>query len=283
VLADFIAAFRHPVVLTGSLAVAFGNVPMITWVALSPVILIEHGGMSPAAYAWTQVPVFSGLIIASAIVANVVKDPTSPRFIWRTVPIQLTGLLILLVGNLLWPHVWFWSVLGTSIYALGIGLLYPVLFRFTLFSHHLPKGTVSATLNILALSAFAASIEATRWIYFHAGGRIAFHCAALMAGIAVVILVSRLLNCVSGIRRHQQIIVTSTAMFIKNEIAPDFLFQPFTRVIHHFLAIFLSESSLLSIGKNFQNNFRRTAQTRSQRCHHNRAVNQDRMLQHKVD
>ncbi|ENY9095849.1 MFS transporter [Klebsiella michiganensis] len=201
VLADFIAAFRHPVVLTGSLAVAFGNVPMITWVALSPVILIEHGGMSPAAYAWTQVPVFSGLIIASAIVANVVKDPTSPRFIWRTVPIQLTGLLILLVGNLLWPHVWFWSVLGTSIYALGIGLLYPVLFRFTLFSHHLPKGTVSATLNILALSAFAASIEATRWIYFHAGGRIAFHCAALMAGIAVVILVSRLLELR---KRHQE-------------------------------------------------------------------------------
>ena len=201
VLADFIAAFRHPVVLTGSLAVAFGNVPMITWVALSPVILIEHGGLSPAAYAWTQVPVFSGLIIASAIVANVVKDPTSPRFIWRTVPIQLTGLLILLVGNLLWPHVWFWSVLGTSIYALGIGLLYPVLFRFTLFSHHLPKGTVSATLNILALSAFAASIEATRWIYFHAGGRIAFHCAALMAGIAVVILVSRLLELR---KRHQE-------------------------------------------------------------------------------
>ena len=43
-----------------------------------------------------------------------------------------------------------------------------------------------------------------------------------MAGIAVVILVSRLLELLSGIRRHQQIIVTSTAMFIKNEIAPDF-------------------------------------------------------------
>ncbi|MDU7190570.1 MAG: MFS transporter, partial [Enterobacter sp.] len=55
--------------------------------------------------------------------------------------------------------------------------------------------------NILALSAFAASIEATRWIYFHAGGRIAFHCAALMAGIAVVILVSRLLELR---KRHQE-------------------------------------------------------------------------------
>ncbi|AYW56349.1 MFS transporter [Raoultella ornithinolytica] len=194
VLSDFITAFRHPVVLTGSLAVAFGNLPIITWVALSPVILIEHGGMSSDTYAWTQVPVFSGIIIASAIVANFIKDPTSPRFIWGTIPIQLAGLLTLLIGNLLWPHVWLWSILGTSLYALGIGLLYPVLFRFTLFSHNLPKGTVSATLNILALSAFALSIETTRWLYFHAGGRIAFHCAALLAGIAVIILVARLLK-----------------------------------------------------------------------------------------
>ncbi|HDN2659703.1 TPA: MFS transporter, partial [Klebsiella pneumoniae] len=76
---------------------------------------------------------------------------------------------------------------------LGIGLLYPVLFRFTLFSHNLPKGTVSATLNILALGIIALSIEITRWVYFHAGGRIAFHGAALLAGIAVIISVARLL------------------------------------------------------------------------------------------
>lgn len=194
VLPDFIAAFRLPVVLTGSLAFAFGNLPIITWVALSPVILIEHGGMSPGTYAWTQVHVFSGIIITSAIVAKFIKDPTSPRFVWGTVPIQLAGLLTLLVGNLLWPHVGLWSVLGTSFYALGIGLLYPVLFRFTLFSHNLPKCTVSATLNILALGIIALSIEITRWVYFHAGDRIAFHGAALLAGIAVIISVARLLK-----------------------------------------------------------------------------------------
>ncbi|HBQ8671402.1 TPA: MFS transporter [Klebsiella pneumoniae] len=194
VLSDFISAFRHPVVLTGALALSFGNLPMITWVALSPVILIEDGGMSPGMYAWTQVPVFGGLIIASIIVAHFIKDPTSPRFIWRTVPVQLSGLCILLLGNLGWPHVWLWSVMGTSIYALGIGMLYPVLFRFALFSHSLPKGTVSATINIVALSFMAASVELARWIYFQAGGRMTFHCLAMVAGIIVMMLVSRLLK-----------------------------------------------------------------------------------------
>lgn len=78
--------------------------------------------------------------------------------------------------------------------ALGIGLLYAALFRFTLFPHNLPKGTVSATLNILPLSIIALCIEITRRVYFHAGGRIAFHGAALLAGIAVIISVAHLLK-----------------------------------------------------------------------------------------
>lgn len=57
-----------------------------------------------------------------------------------------------------------------------------------------PKGTVSATINIVALSFMAASVEVARWVYFRAGGRIAFHCLALIAGIVVIMLVSRLLK-----------------------------------------------------------------------------------------
>jgi hypothetical protein len=46
----------------------------------------------------------------------------------------MVGLAILIIGNLTWPHVWLWSVLGTCFYAFGIGLIFPTLFRFTLFS-----------------------------------------------------------------------------------------------------------------------------------------------------
>ncbi len=53
----------------------------------------------------------------------------------------MLGLAILIVGNLVWPHVWLWSVVGTCFYAFGIGLIFPTLFRFTLFSNDLPKGT----------------------------------------------------------------------------------------------------------------------------------------------
>lgn len=175
--------------LAGGLALQWLLGPLSDRIGRRPVLLT--GAIIFALACFSMIFVTS---IDQYLIARFIQDPTSPRFIWRTIPIQLTGLLVLLAGNIAWPHTWWWSVSGTSLYALGTGLLFPVLFRFALFSHSLPKGTVSATINIVALSFMAASVEVARWVYFQAGGRIAFHCLALIAGIVVIMLVSRLLK-----------------------------------------------------------------------------------------
>jgi len=193
VLRDFRDVFRNRVFLFGAATLSLSYIPLMSWVAVSPVILIDDGGLTTAEFAWTQVPVFSAVIIANLSVARWVKDPTRPRFIWRAVPIQMTGLAILILGNLLWPHVWLWSVLGTCFYAFGIGLIFPTLFRFTLFSNDLPKGTVSASLNIVILSVSALSIEAARWLWFN-GGRLAVHLLGVAAGIAAACCLAGLLS-----------------------------------------------------------------------------------------
>ncbi|HBK4612220.1 TPA: multidrug efflux MFS transporter MdtM [Klebsiella michiganensis] len=193
VLRDFRDVFRNRVFLFGAATLSLSYIPLMSWVAVSPVILIDDGGLTTAEFAWTQVPVFSAVIIANLSVARWVKDPTRPRFIWRAVPIQMTGLAILILGNLLWPHIWLWSVLGTCFYAFGIGLIFPTLFRFTLFSNDLPKGTVSASLNIVILSVSALSIEAARWLWFN-GGRLPFHLLGVAAGIAAACCLAGLLS-----------------------------------------------------------------------------------------
>lgn len=185
VLRDFRDVFRNRVFLFGAATLSLSYIPMMSWVAVSPVILIDAGGMSTSEFAWAQAPVFGAVIVANMVVVRFVKDPTQPRFIWRAAPIQLSGLAVLIVGNLLWPHVWLWSVLGTSLYAFGIGMIFPTLFRFTLFSNNLPKGTVSASLNMVILTVMAVSVEIGRWLWFN-GGRISFHLLAVAAGIAVV-------------------------------------------------------------------------------------------------
>lgn len=192
VLRDFRDVFRNRVFLFGAATIALSYIPMMTWVAVSPVILIDAGGMTTTQFAWTQVPVFGAVILANMIVARWVKDPTDPHFIWRAVPIQLCGLAVLIAGNVLCPHVWLWSVTGTSLYAFGIGMIFPTLFRFTLFTNNLPKGTVSAALNMVILAIMAGAVEVARWLWFN-GGRIPFHLLAVIAGVLVVFTLRGLL------------------------------------------------------------------------------------------
>ena len=199
VLCDFRDVFRNRVFLFGAATLSLSYIPMMSWVAVSPVILIDAGGMSTSEFAWAQAPVFGAVIVANMVVVRFVKDPTQPRFIWRAAPIQLSGLAVLSAGNLLWPHVWLWSVLGTSLYAFGIGMIFPTLFRFTLFSNNLPKGTVSASLNMVILTVMAVSVEIGRWLWFN-GGRISFHLLAVAAGIAVVFTLAGLLK---RVRQHE--------------------------------------------------------------------------------
>ncbi|EHM1654539.1 multidrug efflux MFS transporter MdtM [Salmonella enterica subsp. enterica serovar Saintpaul] len=197
VIRDFRNVFRDRIFLSGAATITLSYIPMMTWVAVSPVILIDAGGLSSAGFAWAQVPVFGGVIVANMVIARFVKDPTSPTYIWSAVPIQLTGLSLLIVGNLLWPHVWLWSVAGTSLYAFGIGLIFPTLCRFTLFSNDLPKGTVSASMNIMILTGVALSVEGARWLWFN-GGRIPFHLLALVTGLVMIITLSALLKRVQA-------------------------------------------------------------------------------------
>ncbi|MFA9595418.1 multidrug efflux MFS transporter MdtM [Citrobacter telavivensis] len=199
VIRDFRDVFRNRVFLFGVATISLSYIPMMSWVAVSPVILIDAGGMSSSQFAWVQVPVFGAVIVANMVVARFVKDPTDPRFIWRAVPIQLSGLFVLIAGNLFWPHVWLWSVLGTSLYAFGIGLIFPTLFRFTLFTNNLPKGTVSASLNMVILAVMAVSVEIGRGLWFN-GGRIPFHLLAVIAGVAVVFTLKGLL---ARVRQYQ--------------------------------------------------------------------------------
>lgn len=202
VLADFKNVFRNRIFLIGALTLACSYIPLMTWVALSPLILMEEAGLSAAGFAWTQVPVFGAVIIANMTVARFIKDPTSPRFIRACAPLLLLGLMINTAGSLMGAQAWISAIVGMTLFAFGIGLIFPTLFRFTLFSNNLPKGTVSAALNILILSISAASVELARWVYVEAGGQLPFHLLGLAAGAVALCCLSVLLRRVTAHRNE---------------------------------------------------------------------------------
>ncbi len=139
VFSEFVRAFKQPVVLTGALALSFSNLPIITRVALSPVILIDDGGCraapmpGPGACLWRRYycqhhrgPFYQGSHLSSLYLAH--YPDTADRVV------GITGGKYCMA-----PYRW-WSVSGTSLYALGTGLLFPVLFRFALFPTPCRKG-----------------------------------------------------------------------------------------------------------------------------------------------
>ncbi len=73
VLRDFRNGFRNRIFLLGAATLSLSYIPLMSWVAVSPVILMDAGGLTTSGFAWSQVPVFSAVIITNLSVARWVK------------------------------------------------------------------------------------------------------------------------------------------------------------------------------------------------------------------
>lgn len=78
VLRDFRNVFRNRIFLLGAATLSLSYIPLMNWVAVSPVILMDAGGLTTSEFAWSQVPVFSAVIIANLSVARWSKRPHPP-------------------------------------------------------------------------------------------------------------------------------------------------------------------------------------------------------------
>ena len=93
-LTDYREVLTNQGVVTGSLSIGLVTLPLLAWVAQSPVLLIQDAGMSPLRYGWLQVPVFTGLIIGNIALSKLSGKVNIRTPIWLgIVPITL-GLAI---------------------------------------------------------------------------------------------------------------------------------------------------------------------------------------------
>lgn len=192
-LADYREVFTNKGVVMGSLAIGFITLPLLAWVAQSPVLLIQDAGMTPLQYGWLQVPVFTGLIIGNIILSKIsgkvnIRTPVCLGI----VPIVL-GLSVSAFAAMFMAHAWYWMTGGLSLYALGTGLVNAGLYRLTLFSSPTGKGTVAAALGLMTIVVFASGIEIAKQLYFALGSGI-FMLAGLIAGVAGTILIAGFLK-----------------------------------------------------------------------------------------
>lgn len=167
-----------------SLAIALPMVvlPLMLWIAISPIILVDELGLTSLQYGLFQIPVFAGLILGNIVLIKIVDRYPLGKTIFAGFPIMLAGALIAAVGlfipSLLLPLL----LIGLTLISFGEGIAVSVVFRTAFSSSDRPKGTVAASMSMLNMLCFFSGIEIVRVLYSH------FHIAAYIVASIVIIL-----------------------------------------------------------------------------------------------
>ncbi|AHN74167.3 MULTISPECIES: MFS transporter [Pandoraea] len=176
--------FWRGAVLTG-LAVT----PLLTWIALGPVFLIERAGMSQMQYALLQLPVFAALILGNLLLSRQVGRWSNARVLATGVAAMLIGAAVSLIGTAILAPGYPALLVGTTLHAFGMGMCYGVVYRQSLFAVDSPnRATVAGMLSMITIVVAVAVIESMKLAYLHFGdaalGIGAMTAAALVAVLA---------------------------------------------------------------------------------------------------
>ena len=166
---DFKKIYSDGQFLNLAIALPLVAMPLMLWIALSPVLLVEELGFTSVQYGLAQFPVFLGLILGNLVLVKVIDRYALGKTVLVGLPIMLLGTLILVIGAIFQDYLIFCLLLGMSLISFGEGISFSVLYRFTLMSSPVTKGTVAAAVSMLLMFSFFIIIEAVRELYvlFH--------------------------------------------------------------------------------------------------------------------
>lgn len=184
---DYKLVLKNVRFVAGALALGFVSLPLLAWIAQSPIIIISGEHLSSYEYGLLQVPIFGALIAGNLVLARLTSRRTVRSLIimggW---PISV-GLIIAAAATVVSSHAYLWMTAGLSLYAFGIGVANAGLVRLTLFASEMSKGTVSAAMGMLQMLIFTVGIELSKHAYL-LGGNGLFSLFNLASGVLWLIL-----------------------------------------------------------------------------------------------
>ena len=150
-----------------TLALPMVSMPLMLWIALSPIMLVEELGFSSMQYGLAQFPVLGGLIVGNVVLIKIIDKLALGKSVLMGLPIMLLGTVVLLAG-VIWQDYLIWCLIaGMTLISFGEGISFSVLYRFALMSSEVSKGTVAAAVSMLLMFSFFIIIELVRMMYEH--------------------------------------------------------------------------------------------------------------------
>ncbi len=164
---DFKQVFKNKTFLGMTFGLPMVAMPLMLWIAISPVMLVEELGLSSMQYGLAQFPVLGGLIVGNIVLIKVIDKWALGKTVLMGLPLMLIGTLILLLGMVWKDYFLHCLIVGMTLISFGEGISFSVLYRFALMSSEVSKGTVAAAVSVLMMLSFFFVIELVRVLYEH--------------------------------------------------------------------------------------------------------------------
>lgn len=162
---DFKTVFKNKQFVIMTLALPMACLPIMLWIALSPVMLVENLGFSGMQYGLAQIPVLGALILGSVILMKIIDKYPLGQTILFGLPTMLVGALIILSG-LLMPTYFVWTlIIGMTIMSFGEGICFSVLYRLAMMSSDVSKGTVASAMSMIMMFSYFVVLEVSRMLF----------------------------------------------------------------------------------------------------------------------
>ncbi|MGL4766571.1 MAG: MFS transporter [Formosimonas sp.] len=162
------SVLRQGAFVRAALTPTFLIVPIIAWIGVGPMILMNDYHLSSLQFAYWQVPVFSAMVLGNWVLAYVTGKWPLPRTLHIGQGATVLGLFIcaiMLMLDMTYPAL----IVMMTLLGLADGLSMSVYYRFAMTSIDAGKGLIAAAFNTIFTVVLSLGIEAYKWVYVHLG------------------------------------------------------------------------------------------------------------------
>lgn len=142
---------RNRAFVLSSVALGLMSLPLIAWIGLSPLLLIQGQGLSTLDYGFWQIPVFGAVILGNLLLDRLIASTALTQLIRYALWPFCGGLVALLIVGIYGASTG-WLVGCLALYGVGLGMSNAALYRLALFSSADSKGLVSAMIGMISIS-----------------------------------------------------------------------------------------------------------------------------------
>ncbi|MCE6978994.1 MFS transporter [Pseudomonas frederiksbergensis] len=175
----YAALLGNPPFLNATIALGLMSLPLIVWIGLAPLLLVQNQGLSTLHYGLWQIPVFAAVILGNLILNRLIANTELTQLI-RYALWPLCGGLVALIAITFIGASTVLLVSCLSVYAIGLGMSNAALYRLALFSSDDSKGLVSAMVGMISIAVMGGGGS----IIAALGAGDSLEAFALMAGLA---------------------------------------------------------------------------------------------------